>query len=349
LEGRSPPFSPSINASTSADEDVAANKSQLADDSDTQSTLEDVPTSLKSLPTISRTADHQIFLVRDDVETFLKMELDMSRLNKIHGHLWMAGRPLNARPLQRQKMMGFDIVPTEQADLHLLKFSHRLLVKPLPEYIIDFDFWNKYLCSSKELHESACGLLLSYIWLICSPLDLELAHELHLLPPRVTWQWWKAFVTDFCSHVDVNALDQVNKRYHFGELRLRRINSIYRIRFFFTHFIRGYLYGYNRYVVFFQRNFAWMLMLFANFSLILSAMQAASTVPSLNASKAFQTTTYGFVIFSVFAVAFFLGTIGAIFGSIYIFNMVAAILHVRRETFKRQKLAQERRKKGKDA
>lgn len=279
-------------------------------------------------------------MVKDDFEKFLEMDLDVSRLNRIHWYLWMAGRPLNARPLQRQKMMGFDIILTEQADLHLLKFSNRLLIKPLPEYILNFEFWDKYLCTSKELHESACGLLLSYVWLICSPLDMKMAHKLDLLPSYVTWERWKAFVADFLSHVDVNALHQVNKRYHFGELRLERINTIYRLRFFFTHFIRGYLYGYNRYAVFFQRNFAWILVIFVYFSLVLSAMQVGLAVPPLNSNQAFQKTAYGFAIFAIFLVAFFLGLLGAIFASTFLFNMVAAILHDRRERLKKEQFAQ---------
>lgn len=297
---------------------------------------------LVSLPTITRTFDQRVFLVEDNLEEFIRKDLDVLRLNSIHGYLWMAGRPLNARPLQRQKMMGMDIILTEQMDLHLLHFSHRLLIKPLPEYILDFGFWKKYLCESKELHESACGLLLSYIWLICSPLDMKMAHELDLLPSDITWPWWKAFVTDVISHMDVNALDQVNKRFQFGELRLGRINSIYRIRFFFTHFIRGYLYGYNRYVVFFERNFAWVLIVFVYFSLVLSAMQVGSVVPPLNNNHGFQRATYGFVVLSIIMVVFFLSLIGILFISTFLFNMVAAISHNRRTRLEREQLMRQR-------
>ncbi|RLM00089.1 hypothetical protein CFD26_107095 [Aspergillus turcosus] len=299
---------------------------------------------LLTLPTISRTADHHVFLVQDDIQTFLSTDLDLSRVNIIHNLLWMAGRPMNARPLQRQKMMGFEIIPTERADLHLLKFSTKLLVKPLPEYTLDHDFWTRHLCSSRTLHESACGLLLSYMWLVCTPLDLQLAHEHGLVPKDVTWGWWKAFITEVYAHVDVNALDTVNKRYQFGELRLGRINTIYRVRFFLSHFIRGYLYGYNRYVVFYERNFAWMLMIFATFSLVLSAMQVAAAVPRLNDNAAFQDTTYGFVILSIVVVAVFLGVLGTLFSGIYVFNMFAAISQCRRERIKREQLARERRR-----
>ncbi|KAH8802639.1 hypothetical protein F5884DRAFT_681678 [Xylogone sp. PMI_703] len=330
-----PPFPPVINIPNSHAEYIYIN-----DNSSTLSTLdhiEQVPTAWTSLPTIARDKNHETFLVRDHIEKFLKIDLDMERLNRIHGYLWMAGRPLNARPLQRQKMMGFDIVPTEKADLHLLKFSHKLLVKPLPQYMLDYEFWSKYLCT-KELHGSACGFLLSYVWLICSPLDLKMAHQLHLIPSHIEWRWWVAFVTEFIPNVDTNTLHQVNKRYHFGELRLRRINTIYRLRYFYSHFVRGYLYGYNRYVVFFQRNFAWMLVLFSNLTIILSAMQVALAVPSLNVNNTFQESSYNFAVFSIFAVIAFLGLLVGIFGSIYLYNMVAAISHCRRETQKRRRL-----------
>ncbi|EAS30352.3 uncharacterized protein CIMG_05831 [Coccidioides immitis RS] len=297
---------------------------------------------MSSLPTISRTRLHDAFLTETDVASYLQRDLDLSRLNRIHNILWMAGRPINARPLHRQRMMGLEIIPTEQSDLHLLKFSNHLLVKPLPSYLLNHDFWTKHLCSSKELHESASGLLVSYIWLICSPIDLKVAQDHQLLPSNLAWTWWKSFVDDVFKHININALDTVNKRYHFGELRLNRINSIYRVRFFFTHFIRGYLYGYNRYTVFFERNFGWILVVFVYFSLVLSAMQVAMDVPGLQDNTDFVNATYGFVIFSIVIVAFFLGLVALIFTSIFLYNMGAAISDDREKRLRREKLSRER-------
>ncbi|OQE44672.1 hypothetical protein PENCOP_c002G06118 [Penicillium coprophilum] len=295
---------------------------------------------LVNLPTISRNKAHDVFLVADDVHEYLERDLDHSRLNKIHGHLWMAGRPLNARPIHRQKMMGFDIILTEQADLHLLKFSSKIFIKPLPDYLLNFQFWETYLCKSENLHKSACGILLSYVWLICSPLDLNLAHKLDLLPSEITWLWWKSFVAEFILHVDPNVLDKVNKRYHFGELRLGRINSIYSIRFFFTHFIRGYLYGYNRYAVFFQRNFAWILIVLVYSSLVLTAMQVGATIPPLNTNTAFLRASYGFSAFSIITVAAIVGSVGVMFVTIFLINMVLAIWHAKKKRRDRKLLAQ---------
>ncbi|KAF1995469.1 hypothetical protein P154DRAFT_526276 [Amniculicola lignicola CBS 123094] len=300
---------------------------------------------LDSLPTISGQGT-EVFLVEEEgIDKFLQQDLDLSRLNRIHGHLWMAGRPMRARPLHRYRMLGFDLLWTQQMDLHLLKFSNRLMLKPLPEYLLCYDFWTTHICTDQDLYKSAAGFLLSYIWLIVSPLDLKVAHDNHLLPSFVTWHWWKQFVTEFVKCIDPNALDQVNKRFHFGDLRLGRINSIYRTRFMHTHFVRGYLYGYNRYVVFFQRNFSWILIVFVFFSLVLSAMQVGAGVAPLSTNDTFRRASYGFVVFSMVAVAAVLGFIGFMFSLIFLINMVLAISHDNDTRRKREDLAVRRVKK----
>ncbi|KAG9189467.1 hypothetical protein G6011_06335 [Alternaria panax] len=315
-----------------------------------------------SLPTISGRSN-SIFLANDDPRQFLKHDLDLWRLNRIHGHLWMAGRPMRARPLHRYKMLGMEVLGTQQMDLHLLKYSTKLLVKPLPEWILSYEFWTEYICKpgdadpvgKKEKREegwlwkSAAGFLVSYVWLITTPLDLKIAHEYTLLPSFITWNWWKDFVKDFMHHVDINTLHQVNKRYQFGDLRLGRINSTYRIRYAHTHFVRGYLYGYNRYVIFFQRNFSWILIVFVFFSLVLSAMQVGSGLKELEDNYAFLRASYIFVVFSMISVIAVLAFVTIIFIGIFFFNMVKAITHAASEQKKRIKAARQKQEAGKNA
>lgn len=227
-------------------------------------------------------------------------------------------------------------------DLHLLRFSNKLLVKPLPEYILSKSLWENHICEDLALWQSATGWLLSYVWLVTTPLDLKLAHNEGLVPKSITWVCWKAFVTNFLNSVDMNTLHQVNKRYHFGDLRLARINTIYRTRFFFTHFVRGYLYGYNRYVVFFERNFSWILILFVFLSLVLSAMQVGTALDELNGSKAFLKGSYGVVVLSMVSVAVVLGVVGICFLGIFLFNMVSAVRHAKGKERARRKLRKEK-------
>ncbi|KAF2742844.1 hypothetical protein M011DRAFT_254337 [Sporormia fimetaria CBS 119925] len=297
-----------------------------------------------SLPTIAGPNNHS-FLVEDDIEKFLKDDLDLSRLNAIHDQLWAAGRPMRARPLHRYKMLGWEVVHTQQMDLHLLRYSNIIMIKPLPEYLLSHTFWTTYICPSADLHASALGFLLSYVWLIVSPLDLQKAQDLFLVPSYVTWPAWKAFVRSFTKHVDINRLHGVNQRYHFGDLRLGRVNSIYRLRFMSKHFVRGYLYSYNRYVAYFQRNFSWMLVVCVFFSLVLSAMQVGVSVSPLEENKAFIKSTYGFVVFSIVLVGAVLAFVGVMFTAIFFVNMGLAITHDNRMRKERGRLVEE----GKDA
>lgn len=244
---------------------------------------------------------------------------------------------MRARPLHRYKMYGYEILGTQQMDLHLLQYSNKLLVKPLPEYILDTTFWKDHICTNTTFHENATGWLLSYVWLITSPLDLKLAHDNTLLPTAITWTWWKKFATSFVDTVGINALEKVNKRYDFGDLRLSRINTIYRTRFFTTHFVRGYLYGYNRYVAFFERNFSWILILFVFLGLVLGAMQVGTALESLNTNKIFLKGSYGVVVVSMISVAAVLGIVGLFFAGVFLFNMVAAIHHATKRHKERRK------------
>ncbi|KAE8828221.1 hypothetical protein HRS9139_07440 [Pyrenophora teres f. teres] len=258
-------------------------------------------TALSSLPTILPRSK-SLTQTLSNIPLFIASDLDLSRLNRIHTHLWMAGRPMRARPLHRYKMLGMTVLPTQQMDLHLLRYSTKLLLKPLPEYLLDRAFWTQYICPERELHESAAGFLLSYVWLVTSPLDLKFALEEGLVPAWVDWGWWT-------------------------------------------------VYGYNRYVVFFQRNFSWILSVFVFFSLVLSAMQVGLSFPadsssSLQNSYAFIRAAFVFVVFSMVSVVVVLAFVTIIFIGIFAFNMVAAISHARTEQKKRKQLA--RQKEDKD-
>jgi succinate dehydrogenase/fumarate reductase cytochrome b subunit len=285
--------------------------------------------------------------VAEDIGAFLKQDLDVSRLNAIHDHMWACGRPLNARALNRQRMMNRQIVITDQADLHLLYHSDILFVKPLPAYLLCPSTWTLYFNKDASLHSDACGLLLSYIWLVRSPLDFKLAEEANLTPPKLTWIQWRSIVHEFLKIVDPNSLHQVNKRYHFGELRLHRINSAYRMipRLAYKYFVRGYLYGYNRYKAFFQRSVGWVLVVFVWFSLILSAMQVGVTVPQLQGKQAFNNASFGFVVFSIVLVAALVLFVSGLFIIVFVYNMFAAIKHSKKETKRRKKLAEDSKKK----
>jgi len=115
-------------------------------------------------------------------EEFVSIDLTPVRLSKIYNHLWLAGIPTPARPLYWQRLMRREIIITENPDQHLVWAGAVIFVKRLPEYLFSFEFWKKELCSKPMLYRSACGLLLSYAWLVGFQSDLEIAHEHNLIP-----------------------------------------------------------------------------------------------------------------------------------------------------------------------
>lgn len=200
-----------------------------------------------------------------------------------------------ARGLHRQKMMSRELCVTEQADMHMLWGDGRLYLKPLPRYLLSATFWDEKLlcknscscpddasidkttseeafCKQKQLYRSALGLLLSYTWLVQYPSDFSLARDAYLLPHGLTWEHWTEIAGKL---VDLDMRHLANKRYQFGELRLGRVNMIYRLAFGTPgrSLMRGYYYGYNEYSRFFSHNLQFLVTVFAYATIVLTAMQ----------------------------------------------------------------------------
>ena len=279
-----------------------------------------------SLQTIEETNEHSI-------RNYLEWELTVPRLNEIHGNLWLAGRPMGARPLHRQAMLGRDLVTTEQVDLHMVRQGTRIFVKPMPDFLLDHEFWKDHICRDTNLYECGCGFLLSYVWLVCSKSDLRMAQDAGLLGPEINWENWTSFTRSLLRTIDIQTLEQVNQRYHYGELRLSRLNWIYRLtsknRSHVT-LIRGYMYGYTRYSEVVQRNFGWVLVAFVYGTIVLTAMQVGLATDRLGQSDMFQNASYGFTVFSILTPLIIIAILGLNLLSLSAFNVFATISFKRR-------------------
>jgi hypothetical protein len=96
----------------------------------------------------------------------LAQGVDVTRLNDIQQYLWLAGLPRPARSLFHQVTLGREIAITGDADPHFIWHQTRVLIKPLPEFLMCQSIWMTHLCKDRPLYESAAGLLLSYMWLV---------------------------------------------------------------------------------------------------------------------------------------------------------------------------------------
>ena len=100
-------------------------------------------------------------------------------------------------------------------------------------------------------------------------IDFTIAQECGLILPEITWCAWNRFQADL--QLNITEPYQINKRYHYRELRLDRLNTIYRI--YRGQWRHGYFLVHTRYQSFFRANFEWLILAFAYLSVVLSALQ----------------------------------------------------------------------------
>ncbi|KAL7943776.1 hypothetical protein V8C42DRAFT_328423 [Trichoderma barbatum] len=261
------------------------------------------------------------------VISYMKYDLDVTRLNEIHKHLWLAGLPQVSRALHDQVRIGRQIHISEMAHLHLVWRDNILYLKPLPDYLLSHSFWTRILCTDRELFESAKGFLYSYTWLICSKSDLRIAHEHGLISEDIGWEKWAPFAAAVVSKIDSD-LSDINPRYIYGELRLKRLNLIYRFctkTFKFDRMIRGYEYGYRQYSTYLERNFKWVLTAFIYITVVLAAMQVGLATTKLNGNAVFNRASYAFTMFSILAPIISLLIGGFFIITLVVFNVSYAL------------------------
>ncbi|KPM37466.1 hypothetical protein AK830_g9110 [Neonectria ditissima] len=279
-----------------------------------------------------------------DLDSDLDRELDLARLTKVHRYLWLVGRPNPPRPLHRQLAIGREIIIDERLDMHLVWHTGRIFVKPLPRFLLCPAFWSRYLtgsshpgtrcscndpsaeadasepekpiCKRLAIRKRALGLLVSYIALIRYESDFYIAQERHLLPKELTWPAW-GVMTRQVIHIK-NIYSHIDQRFVYGELRLSRLNKIYRLLppLFFT----GYIRAWQRYDEFWNQTFAVLASVIVYIAIVLGAMQVGLATIDLADNRAFHSAAYVFTIFSILGPLIFSGMALVFFCFLFVNN-----------------------------
>ncbi|RLL95028.1 hypothetical protein CFD26_101706 [Aspergillus turcosus] len=259
----------------------------------------------------------------------VEKELDLQRLEKV---------TMPPRPLHHQLLLGREIFIIERMDMHLVWTRSRIFLKPVPRFLLEPCFWTDYLSHSKEceclhrgfhgstqhcarqkLRKSALGFLFSYAALITHESDFYIAKDKHLLPEEASWQGWRTFVEQLRTE---SIYQRTNPRFIYGELRLSRLNKIY--RFSQRPFLRGYMSHWQQYRTFFQENFRSLASATVYVAIVLSAMQVGLATRSLADNDAFQSASYGFAVFSVLGPLAAAGFIALVFCYMFVNNLILA-------------------------
>ncbi|KAK2053343.1 hypothetical protein LY76DRAFT_524796, partial [Colletotrichum caudatum] len=191
-----------------------------------------------------------------------------------------------------QAIKGRKIVITERPDLHLVWYYERIFIKPIPSCLFNFSFFHTFLGPGWQERSAAYGFPRTYASLVVHETDFNIAKETGLVPAEVKWESWCRFMCNISEIKD----DCVAPRYHYGELRLTRLN------FYSKLFLRGwnYLETNHQYLDYFSQFLAPYLFVFGAVTVVLAAMQTTLTADPDSLSRS---TTSSFCTFSIVLVS----------------------------------------------
>lgn len=214
----------------------------------------------------------------DTLSRFLRQELWAADLEAVASRLWILTTPssANVHPLHQQKVLGREIIVTEDPRLHLVWINNRIFIKPLPLCLLSHLFWTTAFLPPAplnapqwQLRRAAIGFLRTYRHLIQHESDLWIAQQEHLrlVPVQLNWTQISSFLADLETIEDCDA----STRYQYGELRLSRLNLY--APFLFSRL--SYEHVPMQYGEYFARLYGPILFIFAVVTTILNAMQVA--------------------------------------------------------------------------
>ncbi|KAF2271227.1 uncharacterized protein EI97DRAFT_388375 [Westerdykella ornata] len=230
------------------------------------------------------------------VHSFLSSELSTPLLDELYDNLWLVARKYgkSVDPLHRQKVKAREIVVTEDVKLHLVWHYNKIYIKPMPLCLLNHDFWDMYLSLPADSTSSnqgasaipappalsfdrtiALGFIRSYALLVRHRVDFMLARESHLFPADLDWVEWSEFIAHFRALED----EDVAKRFHYGQLRLSRLNWAVRL-FRPSHAATWWFYEIPHWstAMYLKQAVGPLLFGFASLSLVLSSMQVLVSI-----------------------------------------------------------------------
>jgi hypothetical protein len=269
-----------------------------------------LPAVFNDLPPLSRELHPLRSEHRNEVHRFLSAYFDLSRFHAIRKMLWLIAVHGAPRSLYYQKFLRREIVIAEQLDLHLVWAKSRIFITPLPDFLLNYDFWEANISGEPQLHQAACGLLYSYCGLIRFGHDLQVAKEYHLVNPDLDYRAWTEFARTVLPNLNPKDSNIMDRRFQYGELRLNRLDIIYRYspyKFSVSGILQGFPHALTESYVPYMDQYNNAVSAFGVIVIVLSAFNLSLSAHSKNPDPDLQQAAYGFAIFAMILCATLIG------------------------------------------
>jgi hypothetical protein len=294
------------------------------------------------------------------ISDLLAAELDTPVLNEINQYLHFVASPSydNIDALHEQRIRHRTVVPAEDPSLHLVWSYETIFVKPIPPFLLNFTAWRQILLppfqENDDLHsisvsptkrwsyqianlssdcKAALGFLRTYALLVRHESDFIVAQGANLIPKELSYSQFQHFIKPFLSI----PASSVTPRYHYGQIRLKRLNWAVRLLQPRSMSARSWLAIHLYYQPPFSQSRdyvrSWgppLVFTFAVMSLTLSAMQVVLQALGPNTWPAFVKASWGFSI----AAMIFLTALGAV-----VFVLVSIMLLMQMKNANKRKKA----------
>lgn len=211
----------------------------------------------------------------------------------------------------------------------------RIFIKPLPRCLLEPLFWDNYLNDHSEesgdldgcgtRRGRALGFLKTYAALVAHESDFHIAKTKHLIPLEVRWPQWRTFVEQLLRTLN-HSPATIDPRFHYGELRLGRLNKIH---YLWETPLRRYVSRWNQYGSFFADNFVWLASATIIIAVVLNALQVGLDTDALKDNANFQAASYGFTVFALVMLTSVAGLVLLQFCYLFIDNLFATIKYFR--------------------
>ncbi|KAM0347319.1 hypothetical protein ACHAPU_004838 [Fusarium lateritium] len=261
-----------------------------------------LPAAFNDLSPIARELQTLTLDRRDEMHRFLSAFFDLSRFHGIRKLLWIIGVHGAPRSLYYQKFLRREIVIAEELDLHLVWAKSRIFIKPLPDFLLNYDFWAANISCEPELHRAACGLVYSYCGLIRFSHDLQVAKDHNLINKDLTYKSWTDFVRLILPSLNPKDHSVMDPRFQYGELRLHRLDTLYRYspyKFSISSIIQGFPHALNESYVPYMDQYNNAVSAFGVVVIVLSAFNLSLSAHSKNPDPDLQQAAWGFAIFAM--------------------------------------------------